>query len=132
MQTLQKFSKETAKRFSVDDWIGIAEIIFNLFKECRENRLPPQEIKRNIRSGGGLFARLRARRAVKQNLDRTNLTLRQVNAVADYIVDAGLNPAREHDLDHILNEMNEVEEMTQRLVVHDETAADVPATGDDV
>jgi hypothetical protein len=106
MQTLQKFSKETAKKFSIDDAIGIAEVIFTLFKKCRENRTPPQEVRANIRQGGGLFARLQARREVKKKLDRSQYTLRQLNRVADYIVDEAMNPARASELDQLVLEVN--------------------------
>lgn len=115
MQTLQKFSKETAKKFSIDDWVGIAEAIFALFKQCRENRTPPEEVRLNIRSGGGLIARIRARREVKRNLDRSNMTLRQANQVADYIVDYALSGKRDQELDQLVLEMNETDNVSRLI-----------------
>ena|SRR3990167_8955450 len=107
MQTLEKFSKDTAKAFSIDDWIGIAETIFVIIKQCRDNHQSPEQITDTIRQGDGLFARLRARRAIKKNLDRGNMTMRQLNHVADHIVNAALHDAEE--LNAVLTEIDSAE-----------------------
>ena len=103
MSRLVSFSKDTAKKFSVDDWIGLAETIFGIIKKCREERQSKQQIKGTVRDG--IFAKLRVRRALKANLDRGEMSLRQMNRLADHIIEAA--QADEAGLDAVLNEIDD-------------------------
>lgn len=133
MKTLQNIGKETAKKFSASDWVGIVEAIFNLFKECRENRTKPEQVRLNIRRGGGLFARIRARRQIKQELVDSSLSAREKNALADYLVDRALNPANDAELDALVQELNDSEDfLTLQAPVNNAPAANIPAANDDI
>ncbi len=132
MKTLQNIGKETAKKFSASDWVGIVEAIFNLFKECRENRASPEQVKLNIRRGGGLFTRIRARRQIKLELG-DSMSIREKNQLADYLVDRALDKRNDEELEALVREMNESEDfLTLQAPVHEETATDVPAANDGI
>ena len=102
MLRLQRVSKETAQKFSAGDWIGIAEAIFAIIKQCREDRQSPEQIKENVR--GGLFAKIRMRKSVRKHLDRQKLSFRQMNKIADNLIEQA--QADESGLDEVISEVD--------------------------
>ena len=112
MSRLAQFSKDTAKKFSVDDWIGLGETIFGIIKKCREERQSKQQIKGTIREG--IFAKFRVRQALKANLDRGEMSLRQMNRLADYIVESAQTD--EAALNEVLNEIDPADGISQETL----------------
>lgn len=80
-------SKSVAEKFSIDDWVGIAEGIISAIKKCRESR-NPQQIVESVQQRGGLLARISLRRELRKKMDE-HVGLRKLNQIADYIIDEG-------------------------------------------
>ena len=85
-QPLEDFSKNLAEKFSIDDYIGIAETIISVIRKCREERNSTQEIKENISKG--FLAKIRVRRELRRNIDQ-RVGIFKLNQIADEIVERG-------------------------------------------
>lgn len=56
---------ESAQKFSIDDAVGIAEVIISVIKECQARRNGAEAIKAGTVGRGGIVARLSLRRAFR-------------------------------------------------------------------
>lgn len=84
---VEQVSKTVAEKFSIDDWVGIAEGIISAIKKCRESR-SPEQIVESVQTRGGLLAKISLRRELRKKLDE-RVGLRKLNQMADYIIDQG-------------------------------------------
>lgn len=79
----RKATIEAGQKFSIDDFVGIAEVIISVIKECQERRnATPETIKAQI-ADGGILARISLRRAFR---DR-GFSVRESRQLTDEAID---------------------------------------------
>lgn len=77
--TLASTAHNAAQKFSIDDAVGIIEVVISLIKDCQEKRnASPEQIRQNIADG-----RLATRIALRRKFQERGFSFRESRDLTD-------------------------------------------------